>query len=170
MSEPTASYSNQDMEIGGDLTQVAGHQLNRSGYAESGGTVTVVNQDTIHEIPLTRHWSRPLPPVLPKDMVRRTKELGEVAQLLADRWGTRLETPESLIGTMATVPLPAAAGSTVDEAAGLRDRLFAEHGIEVQMHAFRDRIHARISGQIYNTLEDVERLAEAVTALTASTV
>ena len=46
--------------------------------------------------------------------------------------------------------------------ARLRDRLLFDQRIEVQIHASHDRIHARISAQIYNDMEDVERLAEAV--------
>lgn len=63
---------------------------------------------------------------------------------------------------MATVMLPAAAGTTRDAARGLRDALLFEDGIEVQLHAYRDRLHARISAQIYNEMADVDRLAEAV--------
>ena len=84
------------------------------------------------------------------------------ARRLAERWNVQLETPESLVGTMATVVLPESVGRTVDESLDVRDRLLFEHGIEVQLHSFRDRLHARISAQIYNTMDDIERLAEAV--------
>ncbi len=84
------------------------------------------------------------------------------AERLAERWSTRFETPESLIGTMATVTLPAVLGSTDDDAALVRDRLLAESRIEVHVFAFRDRLHVRISAQIYNELSDIDRLAEAV--------
>jgi isopenicillin-N epimerase len=84
------------------------------------------------------------------------------ARRLAERWGTPFETPECLVGTMATVLLPESLGRTADDASRVRDRLLFEHGIEVQLHAFRDRLHARVSAQIYNTMDDVERLAEAV--------
>lgn len=86
----------------------------------------------------------------------------EGARHLAGRWQTALLTPEPMIATMATVMLPAALGSTADDAAALRDRLLFEDGIEVQLHAWKDRLHARISAQIYNDMEDVERLAAAV--------
>ncbi len=86
-------------------------------------------------------------------------------QHLAGRVGTTLETPESMIGAMATVPLPAALGTTVEAAAAVRDALLFEEKIEVQVHAFRDRIYARISGQIYNDMSDVDRLADAVLRL-----
>jgi isopenicillin-N epimerase len=84
------------------------------------------------------------------------------AHRLAERWGTEFDTPEALVGSMATVILPETLGTTRDEALALRDALLFEDGIEVQMHAYRGRIHARISAQIYNDLTDVDRLGEAV--------
>jgi isopenicillin-N epimerase len=84
------------------------------------------------------------------------------AQLLADRWGTEFVTPEPLIGTMATVAMPLPQGSTAEDAVRLRHRLLFEDQIEVQVHAYKDRLHARISGQIYNDLDEIERLAAAV--------
>jgi isopenicillin-N epimerase len=84
------------------------------------------------------------------------------AHRLAERFGTDFDVPESLIGTMATVPLPESMGSTADEALALRHALFSDHGIEVQLHAYRERLWVRISGQVYNDMEDVERLADAV--------
>jgi isopenicillin-N epimerase len=83
--------------------------------------------------------------------------------LLAERLGTSFDTPRSMIGTMATVPLPQALGSTRDDAATLRDRLLFEDAIEVQVHASGGRLRARICAQIYNELADVERLADALT-------
>jgi isopenicillin-N epimerase len=84
------------------------------------------------------------------------------AALLAERWDSEFVTPESMIGTMATVALPASMGSTADDAMQLRTQLLFEDHIEVQVHAYRGRLHARISAQIYNDLSDVERLAAAV--------
>lgn len=84
------------------------------------------------------------------------------ARLLAERWGTQFVTPESMIGTMATVALPASHGSTPDDATRLRHRLLMEDQIEVQVHAYRDRLHVRISAEIYNHLDEIEQLATAV--------
>ena len=84
------------------------------------------------------------------------------AALLADRWGTRFEVPEAMIGTMATVPLPERAGSAGQQALELRDALLFEDQIEVQVHAWRGRLWARISAQVYNDETDIERLATAV--------
>ncbi len=84
------------------------------------------------------------------------------AQRLAERWGTTLAAPEALIGSMATVTLPAAAGTTREAAMAMRDALLFEHGIEVHVSTARDRGQIRISAQIYNDMSDVDRLAEAV--------
>lgn len=84
------------------------------------------------------------------------------ARALAQLWDVRFDTPETMIGTMATVALPAALGSTPDEAARLRDALLFEDHIEVQLHAWKGRLWTRISAQIYNDLNDIQRLGEAV--------
>jgi isopenicillin-N epimerase len=84
------------------------------------------------------------------------------ARRLADRWGTLFDTPESLIGTMATVTMPERVGRTADDALRVRDRLLFEHRVEVQLHAWQDRLYVRISAQIYNTMDDIDRLADAV--------
>jgi isopenicillin-N epimerase len=91
------------------------------------------------------------------------------ARLLAERWGTSFVTPEEMIGTMATVMLPDGVGSTADDAARLRDALLFGDRIEVQLHAFRGRLYARICGQVYNEPADIERLATAALALARST-
>jgi isopenicillin-N epimerase len=92
------------------------------------------------------------------------------AQRLAARWGTEFRTPESMIGTMATLPLPERAGGSREDAARLRDALLFEDHIEIQLHASAGRLHVRISGQIYNDLADVDRLGEAVDARLAKAV
>jgi isopenicillin-N epimerase len=88
----------------------------------------------------------------------------EAARMLTERWGTELTTPEAMVGTMATLPLPERLGSTKEEAGRLRDALLFEERIEVQLHAWRGRLWVRISAQVYNEREDIERLAEAVLA------
>ena len=86
----------------------------------------------------------------------------EGARHLAKWWGVQLGVPESMIATMATLPVPASLGSTPEAAAALRDALLFEDRIEVQVHAWRGRIWVRISAQIYNEMADMERLAAAV--------
>lgn len=83
-------------------------------------------------------------------------------QMLADRWGTSIDAPRAMIGTMITVPLPAHAGSSDADADRVRLALLVEDQVEVQLHAWRDRLWARVSAQVYNDLADVERLAAGV--------
>ncbi len=84
------------------------------------------------------------------------------ARALAARWGTRVDAPEPMIGTMAALPLPKACGTTEAEAVALRAALLYEDGIEVQLNAWRGRLRVRISGQIYNEASDLEALGAAV--------
>ena len=87
------------------------------------------------------------------------------AHHLAQRWGTKFEVPESMVGTMATLEMPERIGKTTEEALTVRDRLLFDHNVEVQVHSFRDRMHVRICGQVYNTMQDIDRLADAVLTL-----
>ena len=86
----------------------------------------------------------------------------DAAGLLTGRWGTQFDAPREMVASMATVPLPEAAGATADAAARLRLALLVDDKIEVQLHAWQGRLWARVSAQIYNDLADVERLAVAV--------
>jgi isopenicillin-N epimerase len=83
-------------------------------------------------------------------------------QRLGERWGTPHRVPASMVGTMVTVPLPTALGSTFDDACRLRDQLLFEDGIEVNVSARQGRLWVRVAIQIYNDMDDVDRLGEAV--------
>ncbi len=82
---------------------------------------------------------------------------------LAERWGVAFSTPKAMLGPMATLALPQSLGSTEEDAARLRDALLYEERIEAQVHAGRGRLWVRIAAQIYNEMEDYERLGAAVT-------
>jgi len=84
-------------------------------------------------------------------------------ELLADHWDTEFNVPREMIGAMVTVPLPPSAGGSDEDATRLRLALLVEDQIEVQLHAWRERLWVRVSAQVYNDLDDVERLASAVT-------
>lgn len=86
----------------------------------------------------------------------------EAARVLTERWGTTFETPREMAGAMVTVPLPEQAGTTRDDATRLRLALLVEDRIEVQLHAWRGRLWARVSAQVYNDRSDIMRLADAV--------
>jgi isopenicillin-N epimerase len=88
------------------------------------------------------------------------------AARLAARWHRPWQTPESMVGCMAAVPLPRRLG-TADTAAAqrVRNALWFDHGIEVAVLARDGVLWARVSAQVYNDDEDLERLAHAVDAL-----
>ena len=83
-------------------------------------------------------------------------------EILRSRWGTTFETPRDMVGAMVTVPLPDSAGATDDDATRLRLALLIEDRIEVQLHAWRGRLWTRVSLQVYNDVDDISRLADAV--------
>jgi len=89
----------------------------------------------------------------------------EGAHALAAAVGTRFEVDESMVGCMATLPLPAAAGSTAQDADRLRDALLFEHRIEAPVMALTGRLWLRLAIQVYNDAADVARLAGALRAL-----
>jgi len=86
----------------------------------------------------------------------------ETGRILTSRWGTTVDAPRAMTASMITVPLPARAGSTDAEAQALRDALLDEERMEVQMHAWRGRVWARVCAQVYVEAGDVEKLADAV--------
>ena len=81
---------------------------------------------------------------------------------LTHRWGTPLERDETSVGSMVTIALPQALGSTPEAAAALRDALLEEDLIEIQTSAGHGRLWTRISAQIYNDWQDIERLDAAI--------
>lgn len=81
---------------------------------------------------------------------------------LAERWDTDFRTPRSMVASMVSVPLPRRCGGTAAEAALLRDRLLYEDHIEIHIAAREGRLAARVAIQIYNDVEDIDRLGEAI--------
>lgn len=84
------------------------------------------------------------------------------ATLLCERWGGRPVAPEEMTPFMSAVPLPDALEATAEAAQTLRDALLFQHSIEVPVHARRGRLWLRLSAQVYNEIEEFERLAQAV--------
>jgi isopenicillin-N epimerase len=83
---------------------------------------------------------------------------------LAERWGNEVTTPESMIGSMISIPLPASLGTTRAEASALRDALLYEDRIEVAPFSLNGRLFIRIAAQIYNEMADFDRLGDAIEA------
>lgn len=97
--------------------------------------------------------------------INRTLVL-EGRRILERRLSVATAAPESMIGSLATVPLP---GRAEHSPAGafdtdpLQDRLFFDFGIEVPIITWPDgRRFVRISAQLYNRREHYDRLAAAL--------
>jgi len=86
------------------------------------------------------------------------------AQLLSERWGTRMQAAEECFGSMVSVPLPQTFGSTAGDAAVLRDALLYEDHIEAPVMAREGHLWVRVSVQVYNDIDDIEKLAGAIAA------
>jgi isopenicillin-N epimerase len=88
--------------------------------------------------------------------------------LLTQAWKVRADTPDSMIGSMALVPLPEGMPYTTDEESRIRlqRRLWDRFGVEANpSFTANGTIWLRFSAQIYNSLADYEKLARAVLAL-----
>ena len=83
-------------------------------------------------------------------------------EFLQQRWGGRSAAPPAMSGSMIALELPEDLGSTTAEADSLRDALLFEDRIEVPIEAWRGRFWTRLSVQVYNDLDDFQRLADAV--------
>ena len=84
------------------------------------------------------------------------------ARALAERWSVQIPAPESMYGSMVTLPLPERFGATPQAAQALKDALLYDEHVETQMHAFRGRLWLRLAAQVYNDASDFERLRVAI--------
>jgi len=85
-----------------------------------------------------------------------------MAERLARAFGTGLAAPPSLLGSMATLRLPADVGADQADAAALHDRLLDQFSVEVPVWSLAGTLWLRISAQIYNEPEDYQRLEAAI--------
>lgn len=88
----------------------------------------------------------------------------EGAKIVCDAIGVEQQIPESMIGTMVGIPLPGTPtrGELYDDS--LWDRLYLDHKIQVpiwELPSILPRV-MRISAQLYNTIEDFEKLGAAL--------
>jgi len=94
---------------------------------------------------------------------RRNHELvGEAAELLASAWRTEVGVAEPMRGAMAIVLAPVQSDGSAG-AAALHDQLWRDHRIEVPVIPLAGRLWLRISANVYNEIEDYQRLADALT-------
>ncbi|MEK6371633.1 MAG: aminotransferase class V-fold PLP-dependent enzyme [Acidobacteriota bacterium] len=108
------------------------------------------------------------------EVMRRNHELALRARdLLCDRLGIAHPAPDAMLGSMAAFPLPD--GTALDASAlyggdALQDLLLDKYAIEVPLMPWPHppKRVLRVSAQLYNAIEDYERLAEALRALLPS--
>ncbi len=97
------------------------------------------------------------------DIPARNRALAhDAAGLLQAAWDVPASVPAALRAAMATVRLPSRWGATADDAARLKLRLREEHRIETTVFAHDGCLWTRVSAQVYNRLDDYQRLAEAL--------
>ncbi|HKO58512.1 MAG TPA: aminotransferase class V-fold PLP-dependent enzyme [Thermoanaerobaculia bacterium] len=90
------------------------------------------------------------------EIMRRNHDLALRARdLLCQRLAIANPAPDDMLGSMAAIPLPEG------DAQSLQDELFFEHHIEVPLMPWPTRL-LRVSAQLYNTIEEYERLADAL--------
>ena len=89
----------------------------------------------------------------------------QAGQLLSTRWNMPFSTPEQMIASMVCVTLPTRLGSTIHDAQRVRDALLFDANIEVPTTATETGMTMRVSTQVYNDLEDIDRLGDAIDRL-----
>jgi len=84
--------------------------------------------------------------------------------LWCERWEVEPVSPRehTMLGFMATVPLPGAISKRFASPLEFQKALYANDRIEVPIVPFDGRWHARASAQLYNRPEHYEKLADAV--------
>lgn len=88
----------------------------------------------------------------------------EGAKMVCDAIGVAQRVPESMTGTMVSIPLPGVCEPSTLLGEGLWDRLYLHHGIQVpvwDLPGVCDRM-IRVSAQLYNTPDDFRMLGEAL--------
>jgi len=81
------------------------------------------------------------------------------AQLVLDAQGAESPAPASMIGSIATLPLPGDFPGTQAEANRVMARLREDHGVHPMPVPFGGRLWVRISAHLYNEIGEYARLA-----------
>ncbi|MCP4968199.1 MAG: aminotransferase class V-fold PLP-dependent enzyme [bacterium] len=90
----------------------------------------------------------------------------EGRRTISERLGLDIAAPDSMIGSMATIPLPGPRNAAHGDLEPLTEQLRMGWNIEVPVFSWRDwpdRL-LRLSAQLYNRTSDYERLAEALSS------
>ncbi|MCC9657464.1 aminotransferase class V-fold PLP-dependent enzyme [Rhodopirellula halodulae] len=101
-------------------------------------------------------------------LIKRNHDLVvQARRLLLDRLALAEPAPESMLGSLATIPIPAWKNHSNAEILAIRQTLRAKHRLELPIFRFdEENVCLRISAQAYNSIEQYERLADAVAELT----
>ena len=104
------------------------------------------------------------------EVMRRNHDLALRARdLLCQRLGIAHPAPDDMLGSMAAMPLPDGAPYVVPSLYGdpLQDALLYEHSIEVPIVPWpqQPKRVLRVSAQLYNSIDDYAKLADALEAL-----
>lgn len=83
---------------------------------------------------------------------------------LAARWDTETGAMDGLVSSMVMVRLPNGFGTSAEDGHVLRERLVDDDGVQVPINALAGSLWARVSAQIYNSIEEIDILADAVLA------
>jgi isopenicillin-N epimerase len=92
----------------------------------------------------------------------------EAIATLASAWKVSVDTPDSMLGSMGLIALPKSVpfASSEEGCRQIEQVLWASHGIVVPSpFSNRNGIWLRICAQIYNSMDDYERLARAVNVM-----
>ena len=91
----------------------------------------------------------------------------EGSRMLAVAWGVKINAPESMISSMALIPLPEipSHSATLDERERIQRTLWETNKIACPCVLFEGRLHVRVSAQIYNSIGDFEKLSRAIDQL-----
>lgn len=84
------------------------------------------------------------------------------ANMMRNRWGGQTAAPEGMTAFMASVQLPDTLPAGEKEAESLRTWLLDTHRIEVPVFSWHERQWLRLSAQVYNEIDEFERLADAI--------
>ena len=99
-------------------------------------------------------------------VMRQNHEMAVWAQeMLCERWETTPLSPTdgSLLGSMVTVRPPGKLADTPkDVMEKMQQRLYSEFKVEAPLVPWNGKMYVRVACQVYNTAEDVERLAGAM--------
>ncbi|XP_077977327.1 uncharacterized protein LOC144432898 [Glandiceps talaboti] len=97
----------------------------------------------------------------------------QAADLLVEKWQTRLLAPQDMFGSMVLVQLPSTLhkGKTCDYnlAESIQNQLFHCFDTEVPIKAVQGELYVRISVHIYNELSEYQQLTDAVLSIAKET-